>query len=242
MTWLAVLLTLAISLHLARRRCLRCAVLSALALALLLAIASPKAADLWLASLEDQYPLRGCEGNDKTRPVVTLAGGLNGGYREFPLAQRLSNASKNRALAAVELVQPGGMLVVSGGQAPNRRDEAEAEAMAALVQARLPDGAELITETGSANTYENVRQLATLFEERGLEKDIVLVTSAVHMPRAAGVFAKRGFTLCHHAVDPLQSPAGSSLGLWPRAGAVEKTDAALHEWVGWLFYRQQGYL
>ncbi|MGB0867308.1 MAG: YdcF family protein [Granulosicoccaceae bacterium] len=242
LVWMAALLSLLVLFSLLFRRCWLCTLLGVASLAVLIGIASPAFANRWLATLENQYPLRQCDMTSNTLPVVTLAGGLAGGYKDFPLAQRLSNSSKNRALAALQITKPDGLLFISGGQAPNRHDDAEAVAMAELIQPMMPKGARLITETESANTYENAVQLDALFKTQGLAKDIVLVTSAAHMPRAVGVFKKRGFKICTYAVDPRQHIGVPITTLWPQVTALLKTDTALHEWVGWWYYKRQGYL
>ncbi len=220
----------------------RCFFSSCACLCLLVIVASPAFANRWLATLENAYPLQYCDKLSATRPIVVLAGGLDGGYRNFPLPQRLSNASKNRALAAAAILEPGGLLFVAGGRAPDRSDDAEADAMHQLIAPLLPANAKLVVESDSANTFENAANLDRLFAERNLAKDIVLVTSASHMQRAAGVFLKRGFAVCAYAVDPRQRLDTPLSILWPRVSALQKTDIALHEWIGWLYYRKQGYL
>lgn len=242
LVWVAFALLLTMLFALLGKRCLRCLLLSSLSLGLLVAIASPSFANRWLASVENTYALRGCDVAANTRPVVVLAGGLAGGYRSFPLAQRLSNSSKNRALAVVETVKPDGLLFVSGGMAPSRNDDAEADAMVQLIRPRLSTGVKVISEIESANTFESAVNLDEMFGQMSLQKDILLVTSAYHMPRAVGVFHKRGFDVCTYAVDPLQQIGVPLTAIWPRVSALRKTDVALHEWLGWLFYRQKGYL
>src|SRR5262245_9501340 len=66
----------------------------------------------------------------------------------------------------------------------------------------------------------------------------LLVTSAMHMPRAVGVFRKAGFDVDAYPVDYRTT---STRGLWtllPSAlmGGIGIMDRAVHEWSGLLFY------
>lgn len=242
LVWIATVLLLGLLFGLFGRGCLRCAVLSSVALCLLVLVASPAFANRWLATLEGAYPLQHCDIENNTRPVVVLAGGMTAGYREFPAMQRLNSASKNRALAAAAIVKPQGQLFIAGGRARNRRISTEADAMESLILPMLAEGVVVTKETDSESTYENGRNMHRFFEKQGLAKDIVLVTSALHMRRAVGVFQNYGFEVCTYSVDPLQHIGVSWMALWPQVSALNKTRLTLHEWVGWLFYRQEGFL
>jgi uncharacterized SAM-binding protein YcdF (DUF218 family) len=77
--------------------------------------------------------------------------------------------------------------------------------------------------------------------ERGWQK-IILVTSAWHMPRAARLFRKAGVDFIPFPVD-FQIDSNSSLTLLdflPRAEGLQKTETALREWYGILFYALAG--
>ena len=241
LVWLAGALLFTMLFSLFGRRCLRCLFLSFMSFCLLVLIASPGFANRWLATLEDTYPLRQCDVESNSRPVVVLAGGMSGGYGEFPSMQRLSSASKNRALAAAAVVKDQGMLIIAGGPARNR-DDAEADAMESLVQTMLPEHVSVLKEVNSESTHQNAINLSVIFDQKQLPKDILLVTSAYHMRRAVGVFRKQGFAVCTYGVDPLQHVGVPLTTLWPQVTALGKTQIALHEWLGWLFYRRQGFL
>ncbi|MGC1792500.1 MAG: ElyC/SanA/YdcF family protein, partial [Pseudolabrys sp.] len=63
------------------------------------------------------------------------------------------------------------------------------------------------------------------------------VTSAMHMPRAVGVFRKAGFEVDAYPVDYLTTGA-EELWTLPRAlmGGIGITDLVVHEWIGLLAY------
>ncbi len=242
LVWLAGALVLTMIFGLFGRRCRRCLFMSFSSLSLVVLVASPGFANRWLASLENAYPLRHCDIENNERPVVVLAGGMRGGYTDFSGAQRLSNTSKNRALAAAEIVAPHSLLFIAGGRARNRRTDAEAEAMSALIEHSLPAGVTVVTEVNSESTHQNALNINSIFEQMQLPKDIVLVTSAWHMRRAVGVFRRHGFNVCTYGVDPQQHIGVPLTALWPQTTALQKTKIALHEWIGWYFYRRQGFL
>lgn len=90
----------------------------------------------------------------------------------------------------------------------------------------------------SLNTWENARRVA----EQQPQGRILLVTSAMHMPRAVACFRAAGLDPLPFPVDYL-SPPVTGIGDLFRPGLlknIELADRALHEWVGLLLYRVQG--
>lgn len=71
---------------------------------------------------------------------------------------------------------------------------------------------------------------------------MLLVTSALHMPRAVACFRQHGLAPIAYPVDYLNPRIYRAGDLFhPNLLAnVERSDAALHEWIGLLMYRLQG--
>jgi uncharacterized SAM-binding protein YcdF (DUF218 family) len=94
----------------------------------------------------------------------------------------------------------------------------------------------VIVEGASRNTVENAAFTKQVVMPKPGER-WVLVTSAIHMPRAVGVFGKAGF-----AVDayPVEYQTSGAQDLWRLPGAlmggIGITDLAVHEWIGLLAY------
>jgi uncharacterized SAM-binding protein YcdF (DUF218 family) len=91
-------------------------------------------------------------------------------------------------------------------------------------------------EAKSRNTAENALFAKQLVAPKVGERWL-LVTSALHMPRAVGAFRAVGFPVEAHPVDwrtegprALMSISGSAVD------GLLVTDAAIHEWVGLLAY------
>ena len=94
----------------------------------------------------------------------------------------------------------------------------------------------VIVERASRNTAENVAFTKQLVMPKAGERWL-LVTSAMHMPRAVGVFQKAGFAVEAYPVD-YQTTGTEDLWTLPGAltGGIGKTDRAIHEWIGLMVY------
>src|SRR5262249_14280878 len=102
--------------------------------------------------------------------------------------------------------------------------------------------ADLIVEDTSRTTFENAVACRHLLEARGLKK-VLLVTDALHMPRAAACFRKQGVDLVPGACRYLTAnPEFSVFGFLPSPGAARNCQQAMHEWLGAAWYRLRGRL
>lgn len=136
------------------------------------------------------------------------------------------------------------LLVFTGAQ-PNglRGVPLEGETLATYAK-RLGVPPDRIVTTGAvANTQEEALGVAALLRERRPgPANVLLVTSAFHMPRARRLFERTGLVIVPFPVD-FQRAAGGGLGLMdflPSAVGLHKTQAMLHELYGRLFYRVTG--
>jgi uncharacterized SAM-binding protein YcdF (DUF218 family) len=145
--------------------------------------------------------------------------------------------SCDRIVRALELWRTGHarMLVISGGPLPGGGSEAE-ELRAALIRWGVVPEA-ILVEPRSRNTRENAIETARLVASANLHA-LLLVTSAAHVPRAVGSFRAVGLTPDVLPVDR----RGAARGDWvPRASALARSTAALHELAGRLVYWLVGY-
>lgn len=116
-----------------------------------------------------------------------------------------------------------------------------AEAMrTALVAWNVPRAA-VITEEQSRSTRENAVHTARLAAHHGFE-DLLLVTSAWHMRRAAAAFRRVGLKAtpapCDHGGE---ASVPGVLLLLPNASALAGSSRFLREQLGWLAYRLRGW-
>ena len=174
------------------------------------------------------------------RPEVTYDAAIVLGGGIDPSASARSgepelNPSGDRLVAGALLLRSGrarNLLLSAGGPDPSRRVEAD---WGSLLWKRmgLPDD-RIVLERGSRNTRENAVESARIVRERGW-KTLLLVTSAMHMPRAAASYRAAGLDVDLLPVDHRAGEEGGNL--LPRAEALERSTEALRELAGRAIYR-----
>lgn len=119
----------------------------------------------------------------------------------------------------------------------------EAQMIARLLRQRgIPDSA-ILLENNSRNTYENARFTDIIMRGQKL-KSALLVTSALHMPRAAASLQKRGIQVtaasgAAQIVLPLKNPPE----LWrPHVRSLEASRTIIKEYLGLFGYWVRGWL
>lgn len=131
-------------------------------------------------------------------------------------------------------------MIISGGRSdPTRSGLCEADAMAGVAVSLGVPRKDIRSECASTDTLGNAVEIRKLIGR----KRIILVTSAYHMERAEGMFIKQGFSV-------VPAPAGfagddqslSVYSLIPRARNLLIADAAIHEYVGHVWYALRGVL
>lgn len=93
----------------------------------------------------------------------------------------------------------------------------------------------ITTEADSTTTWENARHLRSLSPTP--PPRIRLVTSRLHLARAALAFRAAGFEVCPLDAGSDYLPPGDLGYFLPRTSALRKADAAIHELVGDAVYR-----
>ena len=214
------------------------------ALAISLICGLPAAGDVLARSLEAQYPDRGIAALPETQAIVVLGGSVQGASGVHG-ASRITEAS-DRLLATLRLYQAkkAALVVCSGGNAPllSQAGEApEAQVMSGLLREWGVPAEAILTESGSLDTRQNALESYALLSARGIRK-ILLVTSAMHMPRAAAAFRKAGFEVVPAPADFRTGWGATPLGWAPNAATLLDSANALHEWIGWWVYRLRGWV
>ena len=211
---------------------------------------------LYLASLEpvSQALLRGLEGRYPPSPeypkspAIVILGGA-GVARVPPRLLPETNAYGDRLAFGARLFHLGlaPRLVVTGGVIPLVTDvpQTEASTYAGILSAYYGiDSAAVIQADESRNTREDALGVRQRLAGLGLPLEIILVTSAAHMPRSVALFRKQGFTV-HPAPTDFHASARrgfNPLQLLPNEAALENTCYALHERIGYAAYRALGWL
>ena len=107
----------------------------------------------------------------------------------------------------------------------------------------------IITEVRSGSTHEHGTNLRALLEERNFRR-VLLVTSAMHMPRAVGVFRKDCIGIefipaptDFRITDPIPAPWYQELkAVVPTPSNLLLFSEAMHEYVGIVFYKLRGWM
>jgi len=175
-----------------------------------------------------------------TYDAVIVLGGFAGGQPRDAIGGATFSEAVERMLAAFTLLRDGRarqVLVSAGGSAR----PVEAEFIAEQLIAWGIDPSRIVADLASRNTHENAVESARVVRERGWSR-LLLVTSALHMPRAAGCFKKVGLTFDTLAVDFRSgaAPDGAEPFL-PRAGSLATSTDVLRELAGRVVYRARGY-
>jgi len=119
----------------------------------------------------------------------------------------------------------------------------EAQIMARLLRQRgIPDSA-LILENDSRNTYENARFSDIMMRSQKL-KSALLVTSALHMPRALASLEKRGVQVTAAGGAPqIVLPVNNTPDLWwPHMRSLDASRTIIKEYLGLFGYWVRGWL
>lgn len=204
-------------------------------------------------SLENNYPPL------TTLPQVEVIVLLGGGTEILlpPRQTHEMNASGDRMLYAAWLYQQGvaDVILVSGGSnppVPPNQGLTEAEGMQAVLEIMGVPKEAVWLESESRNTYENALYVQQFLSEKNIN-DIVLVTSAVHMPRSVALFEKQGFTVTPAPTDyrsthkdwELLRTVDPFLHLFyfiPDSENLQLTSWVMKEYIGFYVYQLRGWI
>ncbi len=205
--------------------------LGVLALAWLGIWSLPVASHTLRGAIEMQHPPLVMDAVPRAQAIVVLGGG------ELP-AGRSGEASNlqeaaDRVSHAARLFHAGKApwLVLSGGSNRAVSATSEAEAMRqVLLEWGAPPQA-MVLESRSRNTRENARFTAEVLRLRGI-RHILLVTSALHMPRARALFEAQGLMVTPVATDYEARSRFTATDWLPDAQALNGSARAFKELVG----------
>ena len=187
----------------------------------------------WLcAQLEAPYPALELRAIPPAEAAVVLGGAVRAASAGRPFVDL--SASTDRVWHAARLYHAGKapLLVLSGGDDRATSEMSEAHAMGKfLAELGVPTQA-LLLEENSRNTAENAAFSARLLQQKGIQR-VLLITSAMHMPRALAHFQAQGLEFVPVAIDQTGPMSQRGVLAWlPDAGALERSSRAMKEYVG----------
>lgn len=185
--------------------------------------------------------------------IVVLGGATYAA--DYPRRSVEINGAGDRIFYAAQLFHAGKSdnILLTGGNIEWFTGKGDPSKDAAELLAMLGVPAEAIwLESESRNTYENALYAGIILKSHDINK-ILLVTSALHMPRAVAIFERQGFDVIPAPADfriteanwsRLWEPnlADQIVGLVPSAENLALTTIALKEYLGLLVYWLRGWL
>lgn len=144
------------------------------------------------------------------------------------------------------------LVIISGGRINWRGSGSSESADIAEIMSQMGVPAEaIIQDPDSLNTYQNAVNVRKILDSLGIRR-VLLVTSAMHMPRSLLIFKRQGieaipaptdFLVTNNELQELQSsPQSTLLNLLPDADRLQQSTRALKEYVGMIVYRFRGWL
>jgi uncharacterized SAM-binding protein YcdF (DUF218 family) len=164
------------------------------------------------------------------------------------------NEHGNRVIYAAQLYRQkkAPFIILSGGRIDwyGKGSSESADMATILTSIGIPTEA-IIEEPKSLNTYQNAIYVKKILESRGIHR-ILLVTSAIHMPRSLLIFKHQGidaiptptdFIISEGEMKDLGStPKATILSLLPEVENLDQFTSALKEYIGIVVYRLRGWL
>ncbi len=235
----SLFLAIAVGLLLWRRRPRAGRIVAGTGLALLAFLSTTGGAALLVAPLERMTaPLLAPERAGAQAIVVLAAGRLRRApeYEDRDIPDYVALA---RLRYAAHLQRKTGLpILVSGGNGgidKGSRNGSEADSMAAALREDFGVPVKWL-EDRSSDTAENAAFSAAILRADGIHR-VLLVTDAMHMPRAGAVFQRAG-------LDVVSAPTmffgrqPLSVQAWiPSAEGMRRSWYATYEWVGLVWYR-----
>jgi len=194
---------------------------------------TPWVSTLARTTIESAHPAKLAAEVDAAPVAIVLGGGVLAPVPPVRLTPDLRKAA-DRVWYAAQLYHAGRVerILLAGGVDSRIGGISEAASMRLFIRdLGVPDAA-LILESGSANTRENAIRVVEMLKELQVGR-VLLVTSALHMPRAKRQFEGQGLEVIpaatdHEAVDT----AWDIRKLLPDADSLDGSGSAIKEWVG----------
>jgi len=232
---LSLLMLALLGAWLASRRRVAGRALIGIAAILLLALSTQAGSRLLVASLENTSLPLADPLQSGAEAIVVLGGGRLYNAPEDAGRDQPSSATLIRLRHGARLHRLTGLPVLVSGGAPDTTGESEAALMARVMRDDFGVPVRWLEQT-SDNTAENARHAAQQLSQAGIQR-ILLVTDAIHMPRAKRAFASAGFDVVVAPTRFLGRRPMDIASLIPKASELENSSYAIHEWIGMIWYR-----
>lgn len=202
-------------------------------LVLLLVLSTRLGALLLVVPLEEMYPPLASPGD--AQAIVILGAGRISFAPEYGGRDQPSLYGLKRIEYGAYLQRQTGLPILVTGGSPDGSPDSEASLMARSL--RDDFHVPVRWEEGASNTtWDNARLSAPILKEAGITR-VLLVTDAIHMPRAMDAFREAGLTPTAAATLFSGRGRGNALDLLPGGASIMLSSYALREWIGRLWYQ-----
>jgi len=195
----------------------------------LLLLSSVPLSSFLLSPLETYYPVSQSEISAKL--IVVLGGGCVPNPK-LPVMSQLTDPSVARLVEGVRIyrLNPGSRMIFTG------RNVSSLMADAAISLG--VDKADIVIDSESKDTESEAKNVKLLVKDR----PFVLVTSALHIPRALALFKKQGMTPYPVSAGYLNKGTGELRAdmIFPGPVALYKSERAVYEYMGLLWAKLRG--
>ena len=194
------------------------------------------AADILMGRLEAGFTI--IPSHPQADVIVLLGSGIHAQAPDFSGIGAPTAAGVERLTAAARLYRRYGWpILVAGGRIASESVSSAVLCKRFLVDLGVPPQAVLMEEK-SLDTYQNAIYSKQICGREGLRRAL-LVTSGYHLQRAVYCFEKAGLPVTPFPCGLRTWPAmpHTAADWLPDAAALAATSAALHEWIGLLYYR-----
>jgi uncharacterized SAM-binding protein YcdF (DUF218 family) len=187
-----------------------------------------------------------------TEAIIVLGGATRSSLPPRPTVDL--QESGDRVIYAAQLYRQkkAPLIILSGGRIEwFGKGTPESQDMATILTSIGIPAEALIQEPDSLNTYENATNVKKILDTRKIKK-VLLVTSAIHMPRSLLIFQKQNIDVTPAPTDFLVSsgefeeltstPKSAILNLMPDTNNIDIFTSALKEYIGIVVYRLRGWL
>lgn len=228
---------LAIGTLLGRFRARAGRIVSRSAIVMLFALCTPAGADLLVAPLEALARPLPTAADHGAQAIVVLAAGRMENAPEYGNAHVPDYIALARLRYGAKLQHETGLplLVTGGNRADNAPHEAKASDMARALQEDFRTTVTWI-ETRSETTAQNAAYSAAILKTSHIQR-ILLVTDAMHMPRAQAIFTTYGLQVVPAPTVFLRLDRIGLLEFVPDAESLRRSYYATYEWIGLIWYR-----
>ena len=208
--------------------------------------------DVFAKTLEWQY-ISEPQAIPSAEAIVILGGGLKPKVYPRPMIDLAEQGDRVIYGAKLYKMNKAPLIITTGGRIKWQNAQlnaSEADDMKELLMLfDIPESA-IVTEGDSYNTHDNAVNTKVILDDLQIDR-VILVTSALHMPRAIKVFEKQGIGVIPAPTDYLVSQNQLEfnstwqrflLSILPNSNSLDKTTVTMKEYLGTFIYRLKGWI